>query len=274
MIRVLVMVAVAGFLLSVVSISSAVAIAGPDILTDGVWNWGRFGDHLNFSWTDDRDDWGSRHGHGAQATRQMAWTGADAFEIDVPADVTYTQGAGPAKLTVTGDQRAVNDLVLEGGALRYAHGHHHHRGDLVVTMTAPGVNRFTIDGSSRLAILDYKQDKLSLEIAGNGEVNVKGEARSLGLDISGSGETDLAELKLADATVSIQGSGQATLAPTGAANIDISGSGDVTLLTRPAHLQSNVSGSGSVRQRDGGDVPAPPPPPKPGKSVTTTTTKT
>ena len=62
----------------------------------------------------------------------------------------------------------------------------------------------------------------------------------------------------------IDGSGEATLAPTGAANINISGSGDVTLLTRPAKLESTVSGSGSIRQKDtsgpspSSDTPAPP----------------
>ncbi|MBS0332048.1 MAG: hypothetical protein JSS35_04725, partial [Proteobacteria bacterium] len=57
MIRVLVMIAVAGFLVSVVTLSSAVAIGGPDLLTDGFWrmNDGHFG------WTFDTDDDG--HGH-------------------------------------------------------------------------------------------------------------------------------------------------------------------------------------------------------------------
>ena len=71
------------------------------------------------------------------------------------------------------------------------------------------------------------------------------------LSIAGSGATDLAGLKVADADVTVQGSGEATLGPTGVVNVDISGSGDVTLLNRPSKLESNVSGSGSIHQKDG-----------------------
>ena len=51
---------------------------------------------------------------------------------------------------------------------------------------------------------------------------------------------DLGELKAKSAEVDIQGSGTAKLAPTDAADIDISGSGDVTLLTHPPKLESNI----------------------------------
>ncbi|MBS0361472.1 MAG: DUF2807 domain-containing protein [Proteobacteria bacterium] len=252
MIRVLVLIAVAGFLVSVVTLSSALAIGGPDLFTDGVWNvsdghWG---------WTFDDDDNGHHtHGRGdsdgAESKRELAWTGGDALAIEVPADVTYTQAPGSGKLTVTGPQRAVEDLVIEDGHLRFAHGHRHHSEELTIVMTAPGVNRFNIDGSGRLAVENYRQDKLSLDISGDAEVSVKGEAKTLGLDVSGSGVTDLSGLKLTDANVSLEGSGQATIAPTGSANLNISGSGEITLLSHPSRMESNVSGSGSIHQRDG-----------------------
>ena len=38
MIRVLVMIAVTGFLVSVVTLSTAVAIGGPELFTDSAWN--------------------------------------------------------------------------------------------------------------------------------------------------------------------------------------------------------------------------------------------
>ena len=57
-------------------------------------------------------------------------------------------------------------------------------------------------------------------------------------------------MKTQAAKVEIEGSGDATLAPTDAADITIEGSGDVTLLTQPAKLQSNLSGSGRIRQQD------------------------
>ena len=271
MIRVLVMIAVAGFLVSIVTLTSAIAIGGPDLLTDGFWRM----NGSNFGWTWDYDD--SRHGRdrgdGPEAKRELAWTGGDSLDIEVPAEVTYTQAPGVGRLTITGPQRAVEDLVIEDGHLRYAHGHrHHHEDGLVVTMTAPAVTHFNVDGSGRLSIEGYKQDKLALDITGNAEVVVKGEARSLGLDVSGSGVSDLSDLKLSEANVNLEGSGQATIAPKDAANIDIAGSGEVTLLTRPARMETNVSGSGAIHQHDSGE-PSPPekpqPPAKPAKPAKT-----
>ena len=94
MIRVLVMIAVAGFLVSVVTLSTAVAIGGPELITDGVWNrWADFG------WNWDDADWSDHGRHrrprrrGPQTTRDLAWTGGDTLDVDVPADVTLHPGA-------------------------------------------------------------------------------------------------------------------------------------------------------------------------------------
>ena len=234
-----------------------VAIGGPEIISslarDGHFGW-------NF---DDRDWEGGHRDRGPEGTREMAWTGGDTLDVDVPAEITYTQAPGAGKLTITGPQRSLDSLVLEDGHLRFTHGRHRH-GDLTIVMTAPAVSRFNLNGTGRLAIQDYKQDKLSIDISGDTEISAKGETKGLSLSMSGSGQTDFSDLKLGDADVDIDGSGQATLAPTGVANINISGSGDVTLLTRPSKLESNVSGSGGIHQKDGAAAaPTPPAPPAP-----------
>jgi hypothetical protein len=254
MIRVLVMIAVTGFLMSVITLSVAVAIGGPELLT----NVARDG-HFGWTWND--RDWGDygRRDRGPEGTREMAWTGGDTLDVDVPAEITYTQAPGAGKLTITGPQRVLDNLVLEDGHLRFTHGRRRHE-DLIIVMTAPAVSRFNLNGAGRLAILDYKQDKLSIDISGDTEVTAKGEAKGLSLSMSGSGQTDFSDLKLGDADVDIDGSGQATLAPVGVANINISGSGDVTLLSRPSKLETNVSGSGSIHQKDGGAASASPSP--------------
>lgn len=251
MIRVLVMIAVTGFLVSVVTLSTAVALGGPEVLTDSAWNgWGRWSWH-------DGDHWDRGRDLGPQATREIAWTGGDTLDVDVPAEITYTQAPGAGKLTVTGPQRALDNLVLDNGHLHYARGRRH-RGELTVVMTAPGVSRFDLAGSAKLEIHDYRQDRLSLDLAGDGAVTATGETKMLALTIAGSGESDLSKLKVTDADVQIDGSGEATLAPTGAVNVDIAGSGEVTLLNRPTKLESNVSGSGTLHQSQAAaEAPAP-----------------
>jgi hypothetical protein len=266
MIRVLVMIAVAGFVLCLATLTAATIIGGPEALSRAAWSWGSknswaFHDNRHWDRWDHEDGWDSRDA-GPQATRDLTWTGGNTLEIDVPAEVRYTQAAGPAKLTISGPQRAVNDVEIENGHVRFDHGrrHGHYGSKLTIVMTAPDVTRFDLHGSSSLAIADYRQDRLRIDLSGNAEVTAAGEVNVMELDISGSADADLGKLKAKGAEVDIAGSGQATIAPTDWAKVDISGSGDVTLLTNPAKLESDISGSGSIHQEQGGAASASPSP--------------
>jgi hypothetical protein len=245
MMRVLVIIAVTGFLVSVVCLCAAVGIAGPEAIARGGWEWNF--DHYFDGWENHHRHHWDRDDSGPQTTREIAWTGGDSLDVDLPAEVKYTQGPGPAKLTVTGPRDAVADVEIEDGQIRFRHDHDDDE-NLTIVMTAPSVSHFAMSGSGNLAIMNYKQDKLTLDLSGDADVTAKGEAGAVDLSISGSGDADLGEVKAQSATVNIEGSGGARLAPTDAAKIEISGSGGVTLLTNPPKLESNISGSGSVRQ--------------------------
>ena len=259
MMRVLVIIAVTGFLVSVVCLCAAVGIAGPEAIARGGWEWNI--DHYFNDWDDHHRHHWDRGDGGPQTTREIAWTGGNSLDVDVPAEVKYTQGAGPAKLTITGPRDAVADVEVDDGQIRFRHDHDDD-GNLTIVMTAPSVTRFEMAGSGNLAITGYKQDKLTLDLSGDADVTAKGEAGAIDLSISGSGDADLGDVKAQSATVNIEGSGAARLAPTDAAKVEISGSGGVTLLTHPPKLESNVSGSGSVRQEDRGtDAPSQSPSP-------------
>ena len=247
MIRVLVMIAVAGFLVSVVTLSVAVGLTGPENIMNGAWSFGPNGwgghwhGHNNVSWRSSDD--------GPPTTREIAWSGGDKLDVDLDAEVQYTQASGPAKLTVSGPQDAVADVEIDDGVIRYK-SDGDHDAHLTITVAAPSVTRFVMESSGKLAIAGYRQDKLDLDLQGDADVTASGEAKAIQLGISGSANADLGAVKAAAAKVEIEGSGDATLAPTDAADIDISGSGDVTLLTHPVKLQSNVSGSGRVIKKD------------------------
>ena len=66
--------------------------------------------------------------------------------------------------------------------------------------------------------------------------------------LAGSGEADLGDLAMKQLTVNISGSGKVEAAPKDAADVRISGSGDVRLLSHPARLSSHVAGSGRITQ--------------------------
>ena len=62
------------------------------------------------------------------------------------------------------------------------------------------------------------------------------------------GDGDLSGLKAREAEVEISGAGKATVAPTDRARLEISGMGEIELLTRPAQLETDISGAGRIRQ--------------------------
>src|SRR5678815_194240 len=141
MIRVLVMIAVSGFVLCLATLTAATIIGGPEALSRMAWSWGtdhRWAFHdRDWDWdSDDRRDRSDRWAgdSGPQATRDLAWTGGDTLEIEVPAEVRYTQAAGPAKITISGPRRTVDDVEIENGHIRFDHGRSrsHHGSKLTI----------------------------------------------------------------------------------------------------------------------------------------------
>ncbi|CAN7225056.1 DUF2807 domain-containing protein [Phenylobacterium sp. LjRoot225] len=240
MIRALVIIAVGGFLMSLACISAAVAIGGPEAIARSAWSW-------DWDWKDRSHGWRHmREASGPQTQRDFPWGGGDRLEVNAPATIDYVQAAGPAKLTIKGPAAALDRVRVEGGrisltgAMRWS--------DLQITLTAPDVTRFELNGANSLNITGYKHDQLTLSASGHAEIRAQGETKSVKLSVSGAGDADLAQLKTAGADIDISGAGAATVGPTDWARVEISGMGDVNLLTRPKTLESHVSGAGHIRQ--------------------------
>lgn len=243
MIRALVIVAVAGFLTSVACITAAIAIGGPDAVARSAWSW---------NWSDDWSHGPHRFGvwreeaSGPKVQRDFPWSG-ERLEVDAPAQIDYVQAPGPAKLTISGSREMLDQVRVNAGQIILAPGLPRWS-ELHVTLTAPNVTRFELNGENRLNITGYRQDQLVLSATGHADIRARGEARSVKLDVSGAGEADLSDLKTARADIDISGAGSATVGPSDWARVAISGMGDVNLLTRPKSLETHVSGAGRIRQ--------------------------
>jgi hypothetical protein len=215
------------------AVASGVAHGGNDF-------WRNFEDF-------DSDNRGPRvSGDGPQTTRTLIWPGGDTLVIAVRADVKYTQGP-VGSLTVTGSKGAVDHLIVDDGELKFDR-RMRDTGRLSIVMTAPDVKEFVMAGSQNLSIDGYNQDKLTAVIAGSGEMVVRGAAKTLELNIAGSGDVDAGGLTLDDAEINIAGSGDATIAPRLSAEVNIAGSGDVLLKSNPPKLETAIFGSGSVKR--------------------------
>lgn len=260
MIRTLLVIAGAAFVLALGSAAGALALGGRDLARHG-WNWtfhDRDGDSVSFIRSDGRDA-------APEASRTLDWAGGDRLILDLPYDVEYVQGATPG-VTITGPSDRIDLIRMEGDRLTadrtagpnhervYFGRHRDGRGvwvdsdDLRIVVTAPSVARFVVNGSSDLRIRDYDRPELAIEINGSGDVRADGRTGKLTLTGDGSGDAELQALDAGETTVVLNGSGGARIAPRTAADLTLSGSGDIELTTRPASLRQSVTGSGEVHQ--------------------------
>ena len=247
MIRTLLIIAGAALVLCIACFTGAAAIGGRDFVRaveDGDswgWTWDGDGEARRFR----------RIEGGPRVTRTLDWTGSESLAVDMSADVVYVQDE-TASVTISGRQGDVDRVRLDGGRLTMTSVDRAvffgHEDGLTITVSAPSVKTFQVNGSGDLDIRGYDQDTIALDISGSGDVEAAGRARSLTFDGTASGEAYLAPLEVTDAKVSMTGSGDVEISAMGAVDADISGSGDLHLARRPANLATADTGSGDVIQ--------------------------
>jgi hypothetical protein len=243
-------------------------IAGPEIIKNG-WTIPFNGDETIVIREGGKVIHTARHvglGGGPAAPlvdRAFAWTGDDTLSVNLPVDVTYIQGS-EAKVVISGPQAFVDHMRVEDGKLELDDDTVNRRATLTidghglrvlsdaervkVTVVAPAVTKFEVEGSGDLSIRRYDQPSFSVSIDGSGRVSAQGKTQTIAIENSGSGYAELGDLKGRDATIDVSGSGGGAVFATGKVKIDISGSGDVELRTEPKSLASEITGSGEVRR--------------------------
>jgi hypothetical protein len=88
-----------------------------------------------------------------------------------------------------------------------------------------------------------------VEVAGSGSVTMRGKTKDCEFEIHGSGDVHAQDYACDSADVEVNGSGSVDLAAIGALDVEIHGSGDVTYSGEPQLRGMDVHGSGRVRKR-------------------------
>ena len=182
----------------------------------------------------------------SDSERHLAWAG-DAIDIALPAIVRYRSGDG-SDIVVRGAPDAIAHVELRGGHLTLNCRWHASSRDIEVILPGRPLSRLGISGSGRVAMEKLAQPDLRVSISGSGSITAQGAVDNLALTISGAGKARLGEVAVKQLTIEVSGSGNVEASPSDEADIRISGSGKVHLLTRPARLNSKVSGSGRITQ--------------------------
>jgi hypothetical protein len=224
-------IAIFGLGVGVVSLALAYALGGRDAYR--LFDRGMFAAH------------GCSDGKGL-GERRLVWTGGDSIDIALPARVRLRGGEGN-DILVRGAPDVVDRIELRGSRLlldcRFGSSP-----SIDITLPGRAFRRISIAGSAKLDMESLDQPELAINISGSGSVRGQGSVDRLSIKVSGSGDAKLADLAMKQLTLKISGSGSVEAGPRDEADISISGSGNIRLLTRPTQLRTHISGSGRITQ--------------------------
>ncbi len=189
---------------------------------------------------------GDSDGKGGDSERHIAWSG-NSIDIALPGTVRYRAGEG-SDIVVRGAPAAVARVELHGEHLVLGCSWSGAARDIEVTLPGQTIRRLGISGSGKVEMDKLAQRELSLSISGSGSLRARGTVDQLKVRLAGSGDAQLGGLAAKRLNLEISGSGNVEAAPQDDAHIRIAGSGNVHLLTRPARLETHVSGSGRISQ--------------------------
>lgn len=247
MIRALVIISIAGFIISVASCSIGIGLAGPDFARqfDVDWPSGKWADY------GDVDE-------GEYTTDERAWdSDTTRIEIHFPAQLTYVQDeestvvlSGPENLIAAIEINNGNFEMREGRRWRDFSGER----DVHITVRGPGVSEFELNGAQQLEIRDFDQETLEIQSNGASDITASGRADRVDLNVNGAGRADLGAVRAREARVELNGAGTAMIQAIDDAVVQINGAGEVTLLGRPENVVRQINGFGQVRYDDVPDM--------------------
>ena len=117
---------------------------------------------------------------------------------------------------------------------------------LVVNINTPNFDEVSLFGSGDINILDFKNNNLSLNISGSGNITGNGEVETLVVKINGSGNLMSKEIKSKSATITINGSGVGKVFASDSISAKINGSGNIKYFGNPENVDSIINGSGDI----------------------------
>ena len=118
---------------------------------------------------------------------------------------------------------------------------------LVVNINTPNYDEVSLSGSGNINILDFKNNNLSLNISGSGNITGNGEVETLVVKINGSGNLMSKEIKSKSATITINGSGDGEVFASDSISAKINGSGNIKYFGNPENVDTIINGSGDIK---------------------------
>ncbi len=105
---------------------------------------------------------------------------------------------------------------------------------------------FAVRSSRYVDFGHIEREDARISVMNSGSATAEGKVDRLTVNVMGSGNAQLGKLAAREISITVAGSGEATIAPGESAKITIMGSGKVYLLTRPQRIERRIMGSGQI----------------------------
>jgi hypothetical protein len=174
-----------------------------------------------------------------------------AIELAGTLEVDVTIGK-PARVEVSGEadlldkvSTTVKDGVLVLDTKPRMRSHRHLRASIVV----PDLRSITISGTGEMTVAGIANDSLAISLPGTGAITATGSTGALHVVVDGTGDVAAKGLTAKDATVEVNGTGQATLHATQSVEAKVTGTGSIDIVGNPTRVKKSVTGLGSINIR-------------------------
>lgn len=118
---------------------------------------------------------------------------------------------------------------------------------LLINIAYPRLDAVELKGSGNINVANLDQDTFEVLLKGSGDIDLKGTVGHAILTLSGSGDIDAISLKALRVDAKLKGSGDIEATATSAADVRLSGSGDIKIYGNPVSQESKCSGSGDIK---------------------------
>lgn len=116
----------------------------------------------------------------------------------------------------------------------------------VLSLTTPSLEYLELGGSGNVEIIDLKGKEFTYRLSGSGNMIVDGEIDFLEIELNGSGNVDTRDCRAEEAFVNLNGSGEARVTGTRLVDARLAGSGNIHVYGKPSRVRKNELGSGNI----------------------------
>jgi hypothetical protein len=180
-------------------------------------------------------------------TRELS--GFDKIRLTGVFETQITAGARQTRVVVTGSPDVVARVTTEvrnGTLIVGMRSGTSNETGLRLTIALPALRALDSAGVGNTAITGLTGSAVALTASGAGSIVASGRAGSESISLSGAGKIDATGVDAKDVTVNSSGVGSVKVRASGTLSMNVSGVGEIRYTGQPTHVESHVSGVGSI----------------------------